>query len=90
VVDEKVKRRVLAQAMPNLCPNLEAGEPGSSNMTDHESVSEASKLVTSFQGYEREVLAFIANVDTAFEVINLPRKADTLYKFVLTWGITNS
>jgi len=32
---------------------------------------------------KKEVLAFIANVDTAFEVID-PRNASTLFKFVLT------
>jgi hypothetical protein len=52
-------------------------------MTDHISVSEALKLVTPFKDGKREVLAFIADVDTAFEVID-PRNADTLYKLVLT------
>jgi hypothetical protein len=46
-------------------------------------VTDALKLVTPFNGDKREVLAFIANVDTAFEVTD-PRSADTLYKFMLT------
>ena len=52
-------------------------------MADYISVSEALKLVSPFKGDKREVLAFISNVDTAFEVIN-PTNADVLYKFVLT------
>jgi len=47
------------------------------------SVGEALKLVSPFKGDKREVLAFISNVDTAFEVIN-PENSDVLYKFVLT------
>jgi hypothetical protein len=46
-------------------------------------VSEALKLVTPFSGNKREILTFISNVDTAFEVIN-PDHEDRLYKFVLT------
>jgi hypothetical protein len=52
-------------------------------MAEHISVSEALKLVSPFKGEKREVLAFISNVDTAFEVTN-PEKAAVLYKFVLT------
>ena len=52
-------------------------------MADYISVGEALKLVSPFKGDKREVLAFIANVDTAFEVIN-PENSDVLYKFVLT------
>ena len=52
-------------------------------MADHISVSEALKLVRPFKGERKEVLAFISNVDTAFEVIN-PDNSDVLYKFVLT------
>ena len=52
-------------------------------MADHISVSEALKLVSPFKGDKREVLAFISNVDTAFEDIN-PDNSDVLYKFVLT------
>jgi hypothetical protein len=52
-------------------------------MVDHVPVSEALKLVTPFEGDKREVLAFVANVDKVFDVTD-PRKADTLYKFVLT------
>jgi hypothetical protein len=37
-----------------------------------------------FKNDMRELLAFITNVDTASEVIDHPRKADTLYKSVLT------
>ena len=47
------------------------------------SVSEALKLVTPFKGEKREILTFISNVNTAFEVIN-PAHQDRLYKFVLT------
>jgi hypothetical protein len=50
---------------------------------EHVSVSEALKLVAPFNGNKREVLTFIANVNTAFEVIN-PIHADRLYKFILT------
>jgi hypothetical protein len=52
-------------------------------MADFISVSEALKLVSPFKGEKKEVLAFISNVDTAFEVIN-PDNADVLCKFVLT------
>jgi hypothetical protein len=44
---------------------------------------EALMLVTPFEGNKREVLAFISNVDTAFDVIN-PIHSDRLYKFVFT------
>jgi hypothetical protein len=40
-------------------------------------------LVASFKGEKRDVVAFIANLDTAFEVIN-PRNEGTFFKFVLT------
>jgi hypothetical protein len=43
-------------------------------------VSETLKLVPPFK---QEVLTFIANVDTAFAVIN-PEQEAILYKFVLT------
>jgi hypothetical protein len=46
-------------------------------------VSDALKLVTQFSGSKKEILTFMANVDTAFEVIN-PIHKDRLYKFVLT------
>jgi hypothetical protein len=46
-------------------------------------VSEALKLVTPFSGNKREILTFISNVNTAFEVIN-PIHEDRLYKFILT------
>jgi hypothetical protein len=65
--------------MPNIYPSLEAGEADSnSSMTDRVSVTDALKLVTPFKNDKGEVLAFIANVDTAFEVTD-PRNADTLY-----------
>ena len=41
------------------------------------SVGEALKLVSPFKEDKREVLAFISNVDTAFEVIN-PENSDIL------------
>jgi hypothetical protein len=47
------------------------------------SVGEALKLGGPFKGDKREVLAFISNVDTAFEVIN-PENSDVLHKFVFT------
>jgi hypothetical protein len=46
-------------------------------------VGEALKLVSPFKGYKKEVLGFVSNVDTAFEVIN-KENSDVLYKFVLT------
>jgi hypothetical protein len=52
-------------------------------MAQYVSVSEALKLVCPFKGDKTEVVAFIANVNTAFEIIN-PEQADVLYKFVLT------
>jgi len=73
--------------MPNLYPNLEAevASPSSStvNMTAYIPVGEALKLITPFKGEKRDVLAFIANVNTAFEVTD-PRNECTLFKFVLT------
>ena len=73
--------------MPDLYPNLEvevaSPDSNTANMTDYISVGEALKLVTPFKGEKRDVLAFIANVDTAFEVID-PRNEGTLFKFVLT------
>jgi hypothetical protein len=50
---------------------------------EYVSVSEALRLVTPFSGNKREVLTFISNVDTAFEVIN-PEYGSRLYKSVLT------
>jgi len=63
--------------MPNVYPNLEAkvASPDSSNttnMTKYISVGEALKLVAPFKGVKSDILAFTANVDTAFEV-NDPR-----------------
>jgi len=52
-------------------------------MVEYISVGETLKLVNSFKGAKREVLAFISNVDTASEVIN-PENSDVLYKIVLT------
>jgi hypothetical protein len=67
--------------MPNLYPNLktEVASPdiNTSNMTEYISVDEALKLVAPFKGEKRDVLAFIANVDTAFEVTD-PRNEGTL------------
>ena len=71
--------------MPNLYPNLESEvvspDSNTTNMNEYISVGEALKLVTPFKGEKREVLAFIANVSTAFEVI-YPRNECTLFKFV--------
>jgi len=52
-------------------------------MAEYISVCEALNLVCPFKEYRREVLAFISNVDTAFDAIN-PENSDVLYKFVLT------
>ena len=73
--------------MPNLYPNIEAeivSPDGNTNMTECISVGKALKLVTTFKGEKRDVLAFIANADTAFEVID-PRNKGTLFKLLLTW-----
>jgi hypothetical protein len=50
---------------------------------EYVNVSEALRLVTPFSGNRKEVLTFISNVDTAFEVIN-PEQGNRLYKFVIT------
>jgi hypothetical protein len=47
------------------------------------SVGEALKLEIPFKGGKREMLAFISNVDTAFEVINLENSLHYC-KFVFT------
>jgi len=73
--------------MPNLYPDSEAEvaspDSNTANMTEYISVGEALKLAAPFRGEKRDVLAFIANVDTAFEVIGL-RNEGILFKFVLT------
>jgi hypothetical protein len=73
--------------MPNLYPNIHTevvnADSNTAGMTEYISISEALELVTPFKGERREVLAFIANVNTAFEVTD-PSNATTLYKFVLT------
>ena len=60
--------------MPNMYPDLETevASPNSNtaNMTGYISVGEALMFVAPFKGEKRDVLAFIANVDTAFEVID--------------------
>ena len=58
-------------------------DSNTANITDYISVGEALKLVALFRGDKRDVLEFIANVDTDFEVIDR-RNASTLFKFVLT------
>jgi len=50
-------------------------------MTDYKSAGETLKLVAPYKCEKRDVLAFIANVDTAFE-INDPRNEVILFKFV--------
>jgi len=73
--------------MPNLYHNLEAEVvspvSNTASITEYISVDEALKLVTPFKGEKRDVLAFIANVDTAFELID-PRNESTLFKFAPT------
>jgi len=59
-----------------------SSEPSRMN-GDFVSVGEALKLIPPFKGDKQEVLAFIENVDTAFDVINSSQEA-ILYKFVLT------
>ena len=52
-------------------------------MAEYISVSEALKLVSPFKEDKKEVLAFISNVYTAFEVTD-PENPDVLYKCILT------
>jgi len=52
-------------------------------MTEYILVSEALKLLAPFKGEKRDVLAFFANDDRAFEVI-ASRNEGTLFKSVLT------
>jgi hypothetical protein len=52
-------------------------------VTEYISICEALKLITPFKGEIREVISFIAKVNTAFEVTD-PRNATILYRFVLT------
>jgi hypothetical protein len=72
--------------MPNLYPNLDAEvvspDSNTPSMTEFISVGKALKLVAPFKGEKRDVLAFIANVDMAFEVTD-PRNVGTLFKFML-------
>ena len=72
-----------AQTNPNL--EIEVASPDSNiaNITEYISVGETFKLVAPFKGEKRDVLAFIANVDTALEVMD-PKNKGTLIKFVLT------
>jgi len=73
--------------MPNLYPDLEpevvSPDSNTASMMEYISLGETLKLVAPFRGEKRDVLVFIANVDTAFEVTD-PRNEDTLFKFVLT------
>jgi hypothetical protein len=68
---------------PNLEAEVASPDSNTTNMTDYISVGEALKLVAPFKGEKRDLLAFIANVDTEFEVI-YQRNEGTLFKFVLT------
>jgi hypothetical protein len=61
---------------------VEADSSGSM-AEEYVSVSETLKLVTPFSGNKKEVLTFISNVNTEFEIINRDHR-DRLYKFVLT------
>ena len=73
--------------MPNLYPDLEdevdSPDCNTVNMMQYISVGEALKLVAPFKGEKRDVLAFIANVDTEFELID-QRNVSILFKFLLT------
>jgi len=60
-----------------------SSDSNTGKMTEYISVGEALQLVAPFKVEKRDVLAFIANVDTAFEVID-PRNEGILFKFVLT------
>jgi hypothetical protein len=70
-VQHNLGRLVLAQPEPNLYPNLSTevvdADSNTASMTEYIPLGEALKLVIHFKGEKREVLAFIANVDTAFE-----------------------
>jgi hypothetical protein len=73
--------------MPNLYRNLEveveSPDSNTASMTEYIPVGEALQLVATFKCEKKDVLAFIANVDTAFEVTD-PRNEGTFFKFVLT------
>jgi len=74
--------------MSKLYPDLEAEvaspDSNTANKTEYISVGEALKLVAPFKcEKKRDILASIANVDTAFEVID-SRNEGILFKFVLT------
>ena len=62
---------------------MASSDSNTGKMTEYISVGEALQLVAPFKVEKRDVLAFIANVDTAFEVID-PRNEGILFKFVLT------
>ena len=68
--------------MPNLYPNLEAEvespDSNTANITEYISMGEALKLAAPFKDEKRDVLAFIANVGTAFEV-NDPRNEGVFF-----------
>ena len=55
-----IQRRVLAQSMPNLYPNLEgeiaSPDSNTANMTEYISVGEALKLAAPFKGEKKDVL----------------------------------
>jgi hypothetical protein len=68
--------------MPNLRPNFATEVVNADFNTAIMTICRirrSSKLVTPFKGERREVFAFIANIDTAFEAIK-PRSATTMYK----------
>ena len=71
--------------MPNLYPDLEAEfvnpDSNTADMTEYISVGEALKFVTPFKGEKRDLLAFIANIDTVFEVIDLEMRVFYLNSF---------
>jgi hypothetical protein len=57
-------------------------------MAEYISVSEALKLLSPLKGERKKVLAFISNVDTAFEVIN-PDNADIYISLCLQGSAVN-
>ena len=74
-------RPSLASTTPDLVTETGSPDSHTANMTDYVSVGKALKLVTPFKGDKKYVIAFIADVDTAFEIID-PRNEGTLFKFV--------
>jgi hypothetical protein len=67
----------MSNLYPNLSTEVVSPDSNAANMTEFIPVGEALKLVAPCRGEKRDVLAFIANVNTAFGVID-PRNGSTL------------